>query len=112
MDKYEWEKGQFFQMCLTNLRDDYMLNRNTQIPADVQALFEAWRDLTDGQKRAFKDNALAMIELFIEHLPSDSGNKFLKAYRAKFNDNPELPKPQLANTKELLKQILTELKSV
>ncbi|MCX6744910.1 MAG: hypothetical protein NTX82_05280 [Candidatus Parcubacteria bacterium] len=112
MTKTEWDKGQFFQMALTNLRDDFILGRRTQIDADAKTLSDAWKDLTDKQKKEAKPKAVTMLKLFIENLPSVGGNTFLEQYRQAFHEEPGIPEPRQFSAMRIFRELLAEIESV
>jgi hypothetical protein len=112
MTKTEYDKGQFFQMCLVNLRDDFILGRRTQIDADAKTLLEAWKDLTDKQKKEAKPRALTMLQLFIETLPAVGGNKFLDKYRQAFHEELNIPEPQQFAALGIFRELLAELEGM
>ncbi len=112
MTKSDWEKEQYFQMMLVNLRDDFILGRRTQIDADAKALQEAWQDLTDKQKKSAQPQALKMIKLFSDNLHSVGGNKFLEEYRKAFHEEQNLPEPQQFNALRIFKEMLAELEGM
>lgn len=112
MTKTEYDKVQYFLMCLTNLRDDFMLGRRTQIDADAKTLQEAWKDLTDNHKKEFKERALKFLWLFIKHLPWVGGNEFLDDYRQAFHGEPGLPEPQQFSAMRIFKEMQAEIEKI
>lgn len=111
MTKNEFEKLQFFKMTLVNLKDDFILGRRTQIDAEARRLGEAWQDLTDKQKKEVKTGTHKMLKLFIEHLPSVGGNKFLEDYARAFKEEVSIPKPQQFAAMRIFKEMLTEIEN-
>ena len=114
------DKKKLFQMGLTNLRDDFMSGRQTQVYKDAELLFEAWKDLSDQDKKNCQiEKTVIMLRLFIGNLPNIGSTEFTKQYRLAFpaefeylDDGLDADSKKACGTLEIFQKILEEIKAV